>query len=118
YTGAGVFTLPFLYGFRPEDFNVIVALGIVLIIPDFVKMVKGWLGVSDSGLNFSMGTFFTGATAIMGGGLGFATQAGGLTTAMPGLQKYIAKIPGMKGVVNSLYGRTGTAEVVGEPGSS
>jgi len=102
-TPPNTFTLPFLYGFLPEDFSVVVALGIILITPDFIKMVKGWLGVQDSGLNFSMGTFFTGATAILGGGLGLATQAGGMQMSIPGLRRYMAKIPGMNGVVDSLF---------------
>lgn len=102
-TPPNTFTLPFLYGFRPEDFNVIVALGIILITPDFVKMVKGWVGVQDSGLKFGVGTFFTGATAILGGGLGMATQAGGLTTALPGFKRYVKKIPGLKGMADSLF---------------
>lgn len=62
------FTLPFLYGFKPEDFNMIVALGIILITPDFIKIVKGWIGVKDSSpLNFGLGTFFAGAGMFMSG---------------------------------------------------
>jgi len=102
-TPPNTFTLPFLYGFLPEDFSVVVALGIILITPDFIKMVKGWLGVQDSGLSFSMGTFFSGATAILGGGLGLATQAGGLQMSVPGLRRYMARIPGMDGIVNTLF---------------
>ncbi len=66
------FRLPFLYGFAPEEFNTVVALGIVLLTPDFVKMVKGWVGVTDTGLNFGIGTFFAGA-AIFGGAFGMAS---------------------------------------------
>ncbi|MBP9691539.1 hypothetical protein KBD81_05680 [Candidatus Woesebacteria bacterium] len=109
------FQLPFLYGFRPEDFNLIVALGIILITPDFVKMIKGLMGVKESPINLTLGTFFTGASAIMGGGLGLATKAGGLTTTMPGLQKYIAKIPGMSGIANELFTRSEATSKVQDP---
>lgn len=71
--GAGeqAFRLPFLYGFQVDEFNTIVALGIVLLIPEFVKIVKGWVGVTDTGLNFGVGTFLAGAT-IFGGAFGMA----------------------------------------------
>jgi hypothetical protein len=87
------FTLPFLYGFRPEDFNMIVGLGIVLLIPDFIKMVRSFVGVSDSGLNLSLGSFFAGASFIMGSGLQSASQIGNLGTAVSGMRFFGDKIP-------------------------
>lgn len=74
--GSKPFTLPFLYGFRPEDFNMIVALGLILITPDFIKIVKAKIGVQDSPLNFGLGTFFAGAGIFMSG-LGTASQLQG-----------------------------------------
>lgn len=95
----GIVSMPFLYGFKPADFNIIVALGIILVIPDFIKMVKGWLGVQDSQLNFGIGTFFTGATAIAGGSLGLASTTGGLATSLPGLRNYMTRVPGLKQLI-------------------
>ena len=81
--GGQVFTLPFLYGFKPEDFNMIVALGIILITPDFIKIVKAKIGVQESPLNFGLGTFFAGAGIFMSG-LGTASQLQGFKQAAVG----------------------------------
>lgn len=98
------FKLPFLYGFQTDDFNTIIALGLVLMIPDFVKMVKGWIGVQDTGLKFGLGTFFAGATIFTGGlGLGANLQSWkqsavgydpnkGWMDTMPFMSKYAEKI--------------------------
>ncbi len=61
------FRLPFMHGFQADDLNMLVGLGIILLIPDFVKMVKGWVGVRDMGLNFGLGTFFGGMSVFTGG---------------------------------------------------
>ncbi|MDP4011355.1 MAG: hypothetical protein Q8P72_03970 [Candidatus Roizmanbacteria bacterium] len=81
--GSLPFTLPFLYGFRPEDFNMIVALGLILITPDFIKIVKAKIGVQESPLNFGLGTFFAGAGIFMSG-LGTASQLQGFRQAAVG----------------------------------
>lgn len=69
------FRLPFLYGFSAADFNLVISLGLVLLIPDIIKMVKGWIGVSESPLNVGLGTFLSGAAILTGGaGLGMQFQ--------------------------------------------
>lgn len=70
------FRLPFLYGFQTDDFNTIIALGLVLMIPDFVKIVKNWIGVQDSPLKFGVGTYLAGAS-IFTGALGMGANLQG-----------------------------------------
>lgn len=72
----GAFNLPFIAaGFRPESFNNIVSLGLLLMAPDFIKIVKGFFGAEDKGINFSPGLFFA-SLGVMGGMMGAATTFG------------------------------------------
>jgi len=101
------FRLPFLYGFQTDDFNTILALGLVLMIPDFVKMVKGWVGVQDSPLKFGMGTYLAGASIFTGAlGMGANIQGWkqsavgydpnkGWMDSLPGFGKVAERIRGM-----------------------
>lgn len=75
---------PFLYGFDTTSFSTLVGLGIILLIPDFVRTTKELLGVKDLPFQIGLGTFFGGATAAWGGvqgGVGLFTSL----TQMPGL---------------------------------
>lgn len=68
-----VFTLPFLYGFDSNDIGTIIGLGIILMVPNLVKLVKDSLGVKDLPLNAGLGTFFGGGavlTSLATGNLG------------------------------------------------
>jgi len=105
------FLLPFLYGFRTEDFSLIVGLGIILLIPDFIKIVKGWVGVQDMPLNLTLGTFLSGGSALVGGALGGATALTGWRSALVG-QSYgvgalhsFQRVPGVGGLITLLQGK-------------
>ncbi len=101
------FRLPFLYGFQTDDFNTIIALGLVLMIPDFVKIVKNWIGVQDSPLKFGLGTYFAGASLFTGAfGLGANLQGWkqsavgydpnkGWMDSLPGFEKMAERIRNM-----------------------
>lgn len=68
---------PFLYGIDPQAFATIVGLGIVLMIPDFIKMTKEMLGAKGLPLGLSLGTFFSGVGAAWSGtqmGIGTASS--------------------------------------------
>jgi hypothetical protein len=82
--------LPFLNGFSAKDFGSIIGLGIVLMIPDLIKMFKGLLGIPDLGISFSPGMFFAGVTDVFSG-------------AQQGLQSYssIAHIPALQKILPS-----------------
>ncbi len=66
--GAGQsFNLPFVSGgFRPESFNNVISLGLLLMAPDLIKMVKGMFGVEGKGLSFSPSLFFGSIGALTG----------------------------------------------------
>ncbi len=68
------FRLPFLYGFQNDDFNLIVSFGLLLMIPDIIKLMKGIIGVQDSPLKIGLGSYFAGAALLTGIG-GLAGQA-------------------------------------------
>src|SRR3990167_5214947 len=89
---SGTFMLPFLYGFNPRDFNFIVALGVVLLTPDFIKIVRSWVGVSEVPFNLTLGTYFAGGTALASGVFAGATGWSQLRGALVGqdLQRGIA----------------------------
>ncbi len=88
-----VFSLPFLTGFSSEDLGVLVGLGIVLVTPDIVKMIKGLLGIKELPISFGIGTFFSGVSAPVGGGMGLLGQYGSLSLAVPGIRKLANFLP-------------------------
>lgn len=59
--------LPFIDGLSSASVNSLIGLGIILLIPDFIKMIKGFIGVKDTGLNFGLGTFLAGAGVFTAG---------------------------------------------------
>jgi len=73
--GQTVWAPPLLGGIEPNAFTVILGMGIIFMIPQLVKMLKGLLGVKEGtmpGLNF--GAFFGGVGAGVGGGVGMLSQ--------------------------------------------
>lgn len=92
------FTLPFLGGYSSQDLGALIGIGIVIVIPDILKMVKGLFGVKELPVSVGLGTFFGGATTVVGGGLGIIGQYGSLSLAIPGLRRWATKIlPGSLG---------------------
>lgn len=87
----GAFNLPFIAaGFRPESFNNIVSLGLLLMAPEFIKIVKGLFGAEDKGINFSPGLFF-GSLGVMGGMMGAANSIGTSIMGQGGFEKFREK---------------------------
>jgi hypothetical protein len=87
----GAFNLPFIAaGFRPESFNNIVSLGLLLGAPEFIKIVKGLFGAEDKGFNFSPGLFF-GSLGVMGGMMGAANSIGTSIMGQGGFEKFREK---------------------------
>ncbi|PIZ62582.1 hypothetical protein COY16_03850 [Candidatus Roizmanbacteria bacterium CG_4_10_14_0_2_um_filter_39_13] len=77
------FRLPFLHGISSSDLNTLIGLGLILMTPDLIKMVKGWVGVTDNGLNIGLGTFMAGA-GIFTAGIGAASQIDSMKTGIMG----------------------------------
>lgn len=60
--------LPFIRnGFTAADFGAIIGLGLMLLIPELVRLLKGLLGIPELGLDIGVGLFFSGVSAVTGG---------------------------------------------------
>ena len=70
-----LWTPPFLYSNQNRPILLLVSIGILFIIPDVVKVVRGALGIKEGTLSTGAGLFFGGASAAAG-------------TAMAPLSKY------------------------------
>lgn len=65
---------PFLFQLNPGAFSVIFGMGLILITPDIVKLVKEGVGAKPLPFNIGLGTFFSGGGAVVGGGMGILQQ--------------------------------------------
>lgn len=76
-------TPPFLINLNPATFSVIFGLGLILVTPDMIKLVKDAIGAKPLPFNIGIGTFLGGGGAVLGGGMGilqtFSTMSMGLT---------------------------------------
>ncbi len=74
-SGNSISVPPLLGGIEPTAFYVILGLGIIFLIPDFVKIVKGLIGVKEGlPINIGPGIFFSGVGAVTGGTTGTLGQ--------------------------------------------
>lgn len=70
----GIITPPML-GIDPNIFTILLGMGIIFMIPNFVKMVKGALGIKEGVIpGFDLGVFFGGAATGVGGATGLLGQ--------------------------------------------
>lgn len=84
------FMLPFLHGFTAAEFNTLIGLGIVLMIPEFNKLIKGLIGVKDLPMSFGIGTFLGGGAAVIGAGRGGVLGLPSLLHGLPhGVQQML-----------------------------
>jgi len=75
---------PFLTDLNPNSLTIMLAVGILFMTPDLMKLVKQLLGVKDMPIGLSLGTYFGGAATLWGGtqsGLGMFSSL----TQMPGI---------------------------------
>ncbi len=89
---------PFLYGPSAQGFSILVGIGILYMIPDFAKLVRGLFGIKGSPLKFGLGTFFGGAAAVGTGGLSSLNKYA--STAY-----YAQQVPGLKGILEKIKGK-------------
>lgn len=62
---------PFLYTAGAQNaFNVLVAIGIMYMIPDIGRLMREFFGIKGSPLKFGFSTFIAGGAAIGGAGMG------------------------------------------------
>jgi hypothetical protein len=71
-------TPPFIYGLDGKSVGALVGMGIFLLIPDFLKMVKELLGAKGLPISIGPGLFFGGVGAAYGGGMGALQQVSSL----------------------------------------
>jgi len=91
--------LPYLYGIDSNSFRILIGMGIIFLIPDFIKTAKEVLGIKELPFNIGVGTFFGGVTAGVGGATGLLGQFGSLALAinyLPGGRNLLNKIAGDK----------------------
>lgn len=62
-----VWVPPYIYGLDPQAITALIGFGIMLVIPDIIKLIKESVGLKDSGISPH---FFGAATAIGAGGMG------------------------------------------------
>lgn len=92
---------PFIHNIYPKAFNVVIGIGILFLIPDFIKLAKESIGIKDQkGLNLGAGTFFGATGAVGGGALGLGMKYLGLghqAMYWPEWMRNIAKkVPGVE----------------------
>lgn len=101
-TDATLWTPPFLFGLNSQAFSFLLGVGIIMMIPEFLKAIKQFMGIKEGlPIQLGLGTFFGGVSTGVGGitgllgqfssiGLGigaiFGTQDGGLL-GMLGIKK-------------------------------
>lgn len=100
---------PFLTSIDPLGYSVIVGMGIMLLIPDIVKLAKSALGVKDLPVSVGLGTFFGGASAGIAGGTSILGQ---FSTMNLGLQALTGKS------LRGLAGKEGPKPVQPPPASA
>lgn len=99
-------TLPYLNGIDTDSFKILIGIGLILIIPDLVKLTRETLGIKDLPINLGLGTFFGGAGAAMGGLTGLAGQVGSFSMGL-------SAITGKS--INEIFKKGGSSKK-GDPG--
>ncbi len=84
--------LPYLYGIDSNSFRLMIGLGIIFLIPDFVKTIKEALGIKELPFQIGVGTYFGGVSAGVGAGTGLLGQFGSIWLG-------ISAISGFKGLL-------------------
>jgi hypothetical protein len=97
--------LPYLSGIDSDSFRLLIGLGLIFLIPDFVKTAKEALGIKELPFNIGVGTFFGGVTAGVGGATGLLGQVG---TVSLGLTAF-SKGGGIGQVIEGIKGNLGKA---------
>jgi hypothetical protein len=78
--------LPYLYGIDSDSFRLIIGLGLIFLIPDFVKTTKELLGIKELPFSIGFGTFFGGVSTAAGGGVGLLGQIGSVSLGISGIK--------------------------------
>ena len=77
---------PFLGALNPNALLVFFGMGMIFMIPNFVKIVKELLGLKPMPISMGLGTFFSGASTGVGGATGILGQFGSISMGISGLK--------------------------------
>lgn len=80
-----MWTPPFLFQVNPNGLSILIGMGLIFIIPDMIKFTKDAVGAKPLPFNIGASTFFGGAGALVGGGLGLMGQFSTLSLGLTGL---------------------------------
>lgn len=102
--------LPYLYGIQGDGFRVLVATGLVFLIPELYKLLKESLGIKDLPISIGLGTFFGGVKAGVGGATGLLGQFGSISLGIQALtgrsvHEIVAGKDGSGGIFDALARR-------------
>ncbi len=81
--GGNVWNPPLLPQMGSAQFGTLIGIGVMFLIPDFIKLIKEAIGLKPLPIQVGLGTYFGGTTAAVGGGMGLVGQYG---SAMLGAQ--------------------------------
>ncbi|KKQ23225.1 MAG: hypothetical protein US40_C0016G0013 [Candidatus Roizmanbacteria bacterium GW2011_GWC2_37_13] len=90
--------LPYLYGIDSNSFRLMIGLGLIFLIPDFVKTTKELLGIKELPFNIGLGTYFGGVSTGVGGGIGILGQFGSAWLGFSALGSFKKMLLGEKGI--------------------
>lgn len=94
---SNLWTAPYLYGLDPQALTALIGVGIMLVIPDIIKLLKEATGVKDTGISPA---FFGAAAATGGGAFGafnkYMSTRYYMSYLPKGMQGIMGKIPGLK----------------------
>jgi len=87
---------PLLPSSSPE-FSLLIGVGIMFLIPDFVKLIKEAIGLKPLPISIGLGTYFGGTSAAVGGGIGLIGQVGSVSLGLSAITgKNIGEMVGIK----------------------
>lgn len=92
---------PFLYPLDQNAIVVLFGLGLYMVLPDFIKLIKEALGAKGLPVNIGLGAFFAGGAAATGGVVGALGQVGSISL---GLQAFGAT-GGIGQIINKFKGQ-------------
>lgn len=96
-TSAGNFVqLPFLVGFDPKNFGMILGMSFLFITPDLIKALKQVLVPKPGPVSVGLGSFFGGVGGL-GAGVGAISQFATMSYYIKPLGNIIRKMPGGEG---------------------
>lgn len=84
-SGVSVWSPPLLPQIAPAYFSTLIGIGIMFLIPDFIKLIKEAIGLKPLPIQVGLGTYFGGTSAVVGGGVGLLGQVGSISLGLNAL---------------------------------